>query len=137
MTKIVAISSAAITANTMSAESSVINRESGGNADGAFAYHMFAAVASDQSGLAGNTNLELHSATYEPNSASYTDENDDDWGDYSLVKKVPASDGSSTAFSVYMGIHYPQGTREKFKLKAADYGVTCNLVIVPVYPADA
>lgn len=133
--EIVAIASAAISGDGLSAESSVINRESGGNADGAFAYHLFAEVVSDQSALGGNTILELYHAAYDPNSTKYATEGDV-YGDYSLHKEVPNTDGSTTSFVVDVGIHIPNSTREKFKLKAADYDITCNLVIIPIYVAD-
>lgn len=137
LTDIDAVSSEVITADSLGTESSVINRESSGNADGAQWYDVFAVVSSNQSSLGGNCILELYSAPYNPDNTDYADDNDDNYGEYSLTKKIPASDGSTTAFSVYVGRHYPESTREKFKFKAIDYGVTAKMVIIPMYLADS
>ena len=136
MLDIDAVESEAITANTFGSESSVISRESGGNADGVQRYDVFAVVSSNQSSLGGNCILELYSAPYNPDNTDYADKNDDNYGEYSLTQKIPASDGSTTPFSVYVGPHQPVSTREKFKFKAIDYGITVKMVIIPVYMAD-
>ena len=132
-----AVAAETITGDTLGTESSVINRESGGNADGAQWYDVFAVVSSNQSSLGGNCILELYSAPYNPDNSGYAVENDDNYGEYSLTKEIPSSDGSTTAFSVYVGRHYPESTREKFKFKAVDYSVTVKMVIIPMYLGDS
>lgn len=136
MTAIAAVASESITADTLGSESSVVDRTSSGNADGAHAFDVFALVGSDQSGLGGNCTLELHHAPYDPDNTVYATEDDSNYGDYSLTAEVPASDGSTTAFGVYVGRHFPISTKEKFKFKAVDYGVTCEMVVVPLYYSD-
>ena len=129
LTSIIAQASAAITAGNLSAGSqTVVNMESGENADGAEWLDCFINVTAAPSG--GDATCTLYQASY--NGSAYADDGPDAYGEEALTVKIP--DGVSG--DLRLGPLFALPSRAQFKIGATSYGFTASLIIVPHYLSD-